>query len=217
MQSNKIGETAALFWVAWAFVAEKAQNYKLTDQIFQKGIRKLAEPKDMLQKRYQQFQRRLARIYLNNADALPSEQPVAENNRKALSSLSRQQVQSGHRGGSNGSAPAFLQPNKKPQISATSRSVDIHTDANFQPAVLPENPHWRSFEPVATQSKENAGVATTWSEAPLKKSSKDRRPPLPANPLKDVFIEENFRDSERPVSAEKPVKTSKPGKLFHSE
>ncbi len=40
MQSNKIGEKVALFWVAWAFVAEKHENYTLTDKIFQKGIQK---------------------------------------------------------------------------------------------------------------------------------------------------------------------------------
>lgn len=37
MQNNKIGERVALFWIAWAYVAEKALNYKLADQIFQKG------------------------------------------------------------------------------------------------------------------------------------------------------------------------------------
>jgi hypothetical protein len=40
MSTNKIGEKVALFWIAWAFVAEKANNFKLTDQIFQKGIRR---------------------------------------------------------------------------------------------------------------------------------------------------------------------------------
>jgi len=40
MQSNKIGGKCSLFWIAWAFVAEKAANFKLTDQIFQKGIKK---------------------------------------------------------------------------------------------------------------------------------------------------------------------------------
>ena len=68
MNSNKIGDRVSLFWIAWAFVAEKAGNHKLTDQIFQKGIKKMAEPKDILQKRYQQFQRRLARHYLNLAE-----------------------------------------------------------------------------------------------------------------------------------------------------
>jgi hypothetical protein len=37
MSTNKVGERLALFWIAWAYVAEKAQNYKLADQIFQKG------------------------------------------------------------------------------------------------------------------------------------------------------------------------------------
>eukprot|EP00596_Hydrurales_sp_CCMP1899_P011260 CAMPEP_0119048452 /NCGR_PEP_ID=MMETSP1177-20130426/58902_1 /TAXON_ID=2985 /ORGANISM="Ochromonas sp, Strain CCMP1899" /LENGTH=137 /DNA_ID=CAMNT_0007024329 /DNA_START=404 /DNA_END=814 /DNA_ORIENTATION=- len=68
MQSNKIGEKVALFWIAWAFVAEKNLNFKLADQIFQKGMRRQCEPKDMLTKRYQQFQRRLARQYLNNIE-----------------------------------------------------------------------------------------------------------------------------------------------------
>ena len=49
-------------------MAEKAENFKLTDQIYQKGMKKQAEPKDLLSKRYQQFQRRLARHYLNLAD-----------------------------------------------------------------------------------------------------------------------------------------------------
>lgn len=49
MNSNKIGDKVALYWIAWAFVAEKSENFKLTDQIFQKGIRHLAEPRDILQ------------------------------------------------------------------------------------------------------------------------------------------------------------------------
>ena len=31
-----LGEKVSLFWIAWAFVAEKVLNFKLTDQIFQK-------------------------------------------------------------------------------------------------------------------------------------------------------------------------------------
>jgi hypothetical protein len=40
MHSNKIGDKSAIFWISWAFTAEKAQNFTLTDQIFQKGIKK---------------------------------------------------------------------------------------------------------------------------------------------------------------------------------
>ena len=37
MNTERVGEKLALFWIAWAYVAEKAQNYKLADQIFSKG------------------------------------------------------------------------------------------------------------------------------------------------------------------------------------
>jgi hypothetical protein len=38
MHKNKIGARVALFWVAWAFVNEKAGNDKFTDKLFVKGI-----------------------------------------------------------------------------------------------------------------------------------------------------------------------------------
>jgi hypothetical protein len=91
MNKNGIGERLALFWVAWAYVAEKAQNYKLADQIFQKGTNRLflsphtsfllivcplrvgtrrqAEPKELMAKRYKQFQRRMARLFLNGGSS----------------------------------------------------------------------------------------------------------------------------------------------------
>jgi hypothetical protein len=78
MQSNKIGEKVSLFWIAWAFVAERAQNFKLTDQIFSKGIKRQAEPKEMLTKRYQQFQRRMARHLINKQQEETDRQEAAD-------------------------------------------------------------------------------------------------------------------------------------------
>ena len=42
------GEKVALFWIAWAFVAEKVGNFKLTDQIFQKVPLLLLLPSPLL-------------------------------------------------------------------------------------------------------------------------------------------------------------------------
>lgn len=64
MQSNSVGTKLALYWIAWAFVAEKAQNYQFADRIFQNGQNMNAEPKSLLSQRYQQFQRRITRKYL---------------------------------------------------------------------------------------------------------------------------------------------------------
>lgn len=65
MSTNKIGEKVALFWIAWAFIEEKNGNIKLADHTYVKGLRYLAEPRDLLNKRYQQFQRRMTRKYLS--------------------------------------------------------------------------------------------------------------------------------------------------------
>ena len=109
MQSNKIGEKVALFWIAWAFVAEKAENFKLTDQIFTKGLKRQAEPRDILQKRYQQFQRRMARHLINTqeeeadraaAEAASSAAPAADTERHALNRLSSSRGTGSQRTGS---------------------------------------------------------------------------------------------------------------------
>jgi hypothetical protein len=175
MQSNQIGEKNALFWIAWAFVTEKVQNFKMTDQIFQKGIRKLAEPRDLLQKRYQQFQRRLARHYLNNAEPLVASATESDaHKRQALGVLSKQQVRSGIRVvDSENAGPGGL-PQRGERVQgglglglnngvkppSSNQTNEVHIDK--QPAIeLAENPSWKSYVPNKQQSKENAGEVYT--------------------------------------------------------
>lgn len=43
MYTNGIGTTYALFWAAWAMVAEKNDNYKDADKLYTKGIKKCVE------------------------------------------------------------------------------------------------------------------------------------------------------------------------------
>jgi hypothetical protein len=83
MQSNNVGTKLALYWIAWAFIAEKGQNYQFADRIFQNGQNMNAEPKSLLSQRYQQFQRRVTRKYLTamengeTFDPLPSSKPAS--------------------------------------------------------------------------------------------------------------------------------------------
>lgn len=62
-----IGHNSATFWNAWAFVAEKQQNFQLAEQIFEKAIRKEAQPLQFLLLRQKRFQRRMSRHFLNLA------------------------------------------------------------------------------------------------------------------------------------------------------
>ncbi|GMH70678.1 hypothetical protein TrRE_jg13480, partial [Triparma retinervis] len=68
LHKKSVGSTSALFWIAWAWVAEKTKDFKLGDKIFKKATSKSAEPKKMLTSRYRQFQRRMSKHFLKTAE-----------------------------------------------------------------------------------------------------------------------------------------------------
>mmetsp|Transcript_28205 Transcript_28205/g.68623 ORF Transcript_28205/g.68623 Transcript_28205/m.68623 type:complete len:822 (+) Transcript_28205:132-2597(+) len=80
LHHQKVGTITALFWIAWAFVAEKDNDFPFAEKIFKKGISKDAQPAQMLKLRHQQFQRRMSRHWLNSsrAQAAEEEQNVDE-------------------------------------------------------------------------------------------------------------------------------------------
>jgi hypothetical protein len=65
LHSRKIGAKTALYWVAWAWVAEKDGDFAFADKIFKKALSKGAEPINILEERHRQFQRRMSRHWLN--------------------------------------------------------------------------------------------------------------------------------------------------------
>eukprot|EP00804_Cyclotella_cryptica_P024138 CCRYP_015577-RA/>CCRYP_015577-RA protein AED:0.13 eAED:0.13 QI:0/1/0.66/1/1/1/3/321/1383 len=65
MNSLKVGNGVALFWVAWAWLAEKRGEYSFCEKIFRKAQRVGAEPKRFLVEREKQFLRRMSRHWLN--------------------------------------------------------------------------------------------------------------------------------------------------------
>lgn len=90
LHQQKIGGHVAIFWIAWAFVAEKENDFPFAEQIFKKGISKKAEPRQMLKLRHQQFQRRMSRHWLNSSktnDQLNDEYDTGEQNRSSRSTL----------------------------------------------------------------------------------------------------------------------------------
>jgi hypothetical protein len=193
MQSNKIGTKLSIFWIAWAFVAEKLENFKLTDQIFQKGILKQAEPKDVLQKRYQQFQRRLARHYLNLAEKAQNAPPEDEDKpqRGALSSLSGSRVKRMDRVSATISQQSHglynqqgISANERiemtnmnsniPQTSVFTVFSDENVNAAGPSMVDNENSEWKQLPKESISKKENSVHVSRWNDAPLIPSSSGR-------------------------------------------
>lgn len=92
---SRIGSEVAIFWIAWAYVAEKEGNFPFAEKIFEKGIRRKAQPMKLLQQRLKHFQRRMSRHWLNstmlNDDGEYHEEEAADRkSRGAFASLDQE-------------------------------------------------------------------------------------------------------------------------------
>ena len=166
----------------------------MNTQIFQKGIRRMAEPKDQLQKRYQQFQRRMARHFLNQSEALQyvdqtAEAPVASRpgeSRQVLGKLSSSQAVSGHRlpsstAHSHSTLPLSNRPTSSSAPSAHNKPPSLHSTTssarsglgNKQPSIAvfedpPASDPFSSSEPYEPYSNLLVpGPVVTWQTVPL--------------------------------------------------
>ncbi|KAJ8599461.1 hypothetical protein CTAYLR_008022 [Chrysophaeum taylorii] len=64
LDEHEIGHDLALFWIAWAFVAEKTERFKDADTIYARGAHADAKPKDLLSRRRREFERRMKRHFI---------------------------------------------------------------------------------------------------------------------------------------------------------
>jgi len=64
MHGRRIGEEVALFYMAWAWLAEHRSNYAFADKVYGRGIARKAAPLERLQTRYREFQRRMYKAAL---------------------------------------------------------------------------------------------------------------------------------------------------------
>lgn len=62
---HKIGEYVAIYWLAWAWVAEKRKDFPFAEKIFNQALKKEAKPLKTVQERHKQFMRRMSRHWLN--------------------------------------------------------------------------------------------------------------------------------------------------------
>ncbi|KAF0695023.1 Aste57867_14123 [Aphanomyces stellatus] len=68
LHKSKIGDKLALFYIAWAFLSEKRGKIKDAETIYNRGFLKKAEPLDVLQKKYDEFNRRASQKWLHSAE-----------------------------------------------------------------------------------------------------------------------------------------------------
>lgn len=66
LDERGVGAELAIFWVAWAFVAEKDERFGEADDIYARGAAARAEPVDLLDRRRREFERRMKRRFIQS-------------------------------------------------------------------------------------------------------------------------------------------------------
>ena len=136
LHQQRVGQKTALFWVAWAFVAEKGGDFPFAEHIYKKGISKDAQPMNMLQMRHKQFQRRMSRHWLNSSqrndqlDEYEGGEEVPSGSRGALGGLSHEGVRRNER---SRVAPQLSQRSRVSNLRAATTS-GLGSRSNFTAA-----------------------------------------------------------------------------------
>lgn len=215
LHHQKVGACTALFWIAWAFVAEKDNDFPFAEKIFKKGISKNAQPLQMLKLRHQQFQRRMSRHWLNSSTTNGEEMNMDEYDdgsggpsRATLGRISREKLRRNDRSAGSG-RPGGPRRHLAGSVSggATARGSGGNGSGtgSFSILVEPvgENGHHNLDQsycendeyvlaPNAEQKKENSQDPERWNqsgglEVSIQRKRHRSRGPPPAFP---VFVDE---------------------------
>jgi hypothetical protein len=91
--NQHVGARVSIFWVAWAWIAEKQKDYAAADALLQKGLVEGAKPESYLRERYKQFERRFAKFVQQQESLLVEEDGYDESrSRGPLGGLSQEAV-----------------------------------------------------------------------------------------------------------------------------
>ena len=210
LHQQKVGSRTALFWIAWAFVAEKDNDFPFAEQVFKKGISKNAKPLHMLKVRHKQFQRRMSRHWLNSSKMNDHLNDEYEDNepqnmlRSTLGGISRDRLDRNDRSRSSRRVQHNLTrrnnttiPNSNGKNSSVNNdgAFSIFVESEGENAYLDQSFAENDRSVIARDSerkKENTLDAERWNErgglqASLVNKSSRSKGPLPAF---SVFVDE---------------------------
>ena len=125
---EKVGLNCAVYWVAWAWTAEKREEFKTAEKIFQRALSTdkgyHVKPLNFVEIRYKQFQRRMSRYWLetakSNHDAVED-----EDQRPALNQVRHHSSRSHNRRGRDENYN-----HRSSSRSSTQRTTSSHLDGS---------------------------------------------------------------------------------------
>lgn len=172
LYKNGIGLDLAMFWAAWAWVAESSGDYSLADKLFTKAVNRGTDRPQLMKERQQQFTRRMSRLWLKQQsgddaidemaadscdEALDSD--GADGRRMALASLTSTAVELNQRAATSSTQP-------QPQQTSITAAGDVRRQQENRAANLTRATGGKTG---AAKSKKTAGGFAIFVEENFKK------------------------------------------------
>ncbi|KAL2610840.1 hypothetical protein R1flu_022532 [Riccia fluitans] len=217
LEANNIGQTHALFYIAYATTMEARKNYIKSEEIYRIGIARRAEPLGRIQTMCKSF---LVRMHRRNERRIREEQELLLNGPTASTEPQSRSF------GPNSAYPETQfggnrerQAPAPPPFSRSNRSMNtkmsVFVDPEFQDSMDTHNHNveepgpssrqttpWYSLPSEGDRKKENSQQPTKWTEAKVKQSvpfSDGRHSKL------DVYVDEEFSKREDQPKPTKPA------------
>ncbi|XP_059175853.1 uncharacterized protein LOC131955673 [Physella acuta] len=192
MFDNAIGVQVANLYVEWALTFEKKGDNKKADAIFTEGLKRCAEPKDLLLQRQQQFQSRVAKnITLQIAESQNPGMDIGSDADKRTALVRLKPTGSSHKVGAArtgsvvlGSAGSLKSSHVPASKQIPSRGIPIFQDSENNPeSIQPQQTfEWQSLPVKAINNRENDKKPGVWTDAKVKQkpgSVPEVPPPAP--------------------------------------
>ncbi|XP_063445056.1 mitotic checkpoint serine/threonine-protein kinase BUB1-like [Mytilus trossulus] len=165
MFDQKIGNELSCFYESWAWILEQMGNTKKANLIYQEGIKRRSEPMDLLERKYNNFQMRVARGLAGKImDDAPEESVEKRAALGQLKTMSRKVPV--NRADNTALKPRGLglQSIKPAQVG---QSFQIFNDENQDPSLPGQQGDWSDVPTKAAVNKENERKAGVWSKAKI--------------------------------------------------
>jgi checkpoint serine/threonine-protein kinase len=222
LKENEVGQSHALFYIAYATFLELRGSYSAADNVFQQGLNRLAAPQDRLKAKFDEFQHRMARRIQRKAQEQSSiavEDP-GHPERQSLAVLGgRRSVRSAGLASQKRKAIATPGRGNAPAGSSGNGGLDIFVDEEFGGSVAhggsastsaaadvgggAHSSAWTSLPSYEQIRKENTQKATSWAGQRMKQTKAFAAPPAPALsiPLDPEFEEAEKNNTSRAAAA----------------
>ncbi|XP_071703988.1 mitotic spindle checkpoint protein BUBR1 [Rutidosis leptorrhynchoides] len=201
LYTNKIGETHSIFYISYASCLESKNKIKTTNEIYECGVSRNAQPIEKLKSAYQKFFGRSMSRPKADADCEEESEETRQPVRSFGTVLAR--GDSGNHAHASSAAIARKRPKQDGsqvgglKVLKDISNVDRRTTHQSESS---SKPSWHTLAPRAERNKENKAVPSKWTSNKIPQRPVGRPGGAAPIPCIEVFVDEECTQPPQNVS-----------------